>query len=70
MQELRLGLHAHDREAAFASALLTDMVRQHVSGFGDRPCMALAIKLGAPVATADGARWKLTIYGLSVEVIL
>ncbi len=69
VQELRLDLYAHDREAAFAAARLTQATRQHGSGLGDRTCMALAIKLGIPVLTADRAWAKLKIPGLTVEVV-
>ncbi|WP_066918731.1 type II toxin-antitoxin system VapC family toxin [Methylobacterium sp. CCH5-D2] len=69
IQELRLDLHAHDREAAFAAARLTEATRSHGSGLGDRTCMALAIKLGVPVLTTDRAWAKLKIPGLTVEVV-
>ncbi|AWI91975.1 VapC toxin family PIN domain ribonuclease (plasmid) [Methylobacterium sp. DM1] len=69
VQELRLDLHAHDREAAFAAARLTEVTRHHGSGLGDRTCMALAIKLGVPVLTTDRAWAKLTIPDLTVEVV-
>ncbi|MFJ7441709.1 PIN domain-containing protein [Methylorubrum thiocyanatum] len=69
VQELRLDLHAHDREAAFAAARLTEATRHHGSGLGDRTCMALAIKLGVPVLTTDRAWAKLTIPDLTVEVV-
>ncbi|KQQ17627.1 twitching motility protein PilT [Methylobacterium sp. Leaf123] len=69
VQELRLDLHAHDREAAFAAARLTEATRQHGSGLGDRTCMALAMKLGVPVLTSDRAWAKLKIPGLEVEVV-
>ncbi|KMO17496.1 PIN domain-containing protein [Methylobacterium indicum] len=69
VQELRLDLHAHDREAAFAAAFLTGATRHHGSGLGDRTCMALAMKLGVPVLTTDRTWASLEIPGLSVEVI-
>lgn len=69
VQELRLDLHAHDREAAFAAARLTEATRQHGSGLGDRSCMALAMKLDVPVFTTDRAWAKLKIPGLAVEVV-
>jgi ribonuclease VapC len=69
VQELRLDLHAHDREAAFAAARLTEATRQHGSGLGDRSCMALAMKLDVPVLTTDRAWAKLKIPGLAVEVV-
>lgn len=69
VQELRLDLHAHDREAAFAAALLTEPTRRHGSGLGDRTCMALAMKLCVPVLTTDRAWVEVRIPGLSVEVV-
>ncbi|MEH3148546.1 MAG: type II toxin-antitoxin system VapC family toxin [Methylobacterium frigidaeris] len=69
VRELRLDLHAHDREAAFAAARLTEATRQYGSGLGDRTCMALAIKLGVPVLTTDRAWAKLRIPGLTVELV-
>lgn len=69
VQELRLDLYAHDREAAFAAARLTEATRQHGSGLGDRSCMALAIRLGVPVLTTDRAWVKLKILGLKVEIV-
>jgi ribonuclease VapC len=69
VHELRLDLHAHDRDAAFAAARLTEATRQHGSGLGDRSCMALAMKLGVPVLTTDRAWAELKIPGLKVEVV-
>lgn len=69
VQELRLDLHAHDREAAFAAALLAEVTRRHGSGLGDRTCMALAIKLGVPVLTTDRAWAEVRIPGLVVELV-
>ncbi|MCP1556660.1 UNVERIFIED_ORG: PIN domain nuclease of toxin-antitoxin system [Methylorubrum zatmanii] len=69
VQELRLDLYSHDREAAFAAAQITEATRQHGSGLGDRSCMALAIKLGVPVLTTDRAWAKLKIPGLVVELV-
>ncbi|MFJ7440168.1 PIN domain-containing protein [Methylorubrum thiocyanatum] len=69
VQELRLDLHAHDRDAAFAAARLMEATRQHCSGLGDRSCMALAMKLGVPVLTTDRVWAKLKIPGLTVEVV-
>lgn len=69
VQELRLDLHVHDREAAFAAARLAEKTRQHGSGLGDRSCLALAMELGVPVLTTDRAWAKLKIPGLTVEVV-
>jgi ribonuclease VapC len=69
VQELRLDLHAHDREVAFAAALLAESARRHGSGLGDRACMALAIKLCVPVLTTDRAWAEVRIPGLVVELV-
>lgn len=69
VQELRLDVHPHDREAAFAAARLTEATRKLGSGLADRSCMALAIKLGVPVLTADRTWAKLKIRGLVVEIV-
>ncbi|WP_430912169.1 PIN domain-containing protein [Methylobacterium sp. sgz302541] len=69
VHELRLELHTHDREAAFAAARLTEATQQHGSGLGDRTCMALAIKLGVPVLTTNRAWGKLKLPGLTVEIV-
>ena len=69
VHDLRLDIHVHDREAAFAAALLWNVTHQYGSGLGDRTCMALAIKLGVPVLTADRAWAKLSIPGLIVDLV-
>ena len=69
VRDLRLDVHAHDREAAFAAALLTEATRQFGSGLGDRTCMALAVELHVPVLTTDKAWAKLTVPGLTVELV-
>ncbi|MCJ2091421.1 type II toxin-antitoxin system VapC family toxin [Methylobacterium sp. J-072] len=69
VQNLRLDIHAHDREAAFAAAFLTDATRQFGSGIGDRTCMALAMKLRLPVLTTDRAWAKISVSGLTVELV-
>ncbi|WP_092036101.1 PIN domain-containing protein [Methylobacterium pseudosasicola] len=69
VQNLRLDIHAHDREAAFAAALLTDATRQFGSGIGDRTCIALAVKLRLLVLTTDRAWAKISVFGLTVELV-
>jgi len=69
VQNLRLHIHVHDRDAAFAAALLTDATRQYGSGIGDRTCLALAVKLRVPVLTTDRAWAKIRVPGLTVEVV-
>lgn len=69
VSDLRLEIHDHDRAAAFAAAALIEVTEEHGSGLGDRSCMALAIKLGVPVLTADKAWAKVQTEGLRVENI-
>ena len=67
--DMRLEIHDHDRDAAFAAAGLVDVTKQFGSGLGDRSCMALAIKLGVPALTADKAWAKVKADGLRVEAV-
>ncbi|GGE02479.1 hypothetical protein GCM10011390_21680 [Aureimonas endophytica] len=69
VDDLRLEVHDHDRDAAFAAATLVEATTQYGSGLGDRSCMALAIKLGIPVLTTDKAWGKVVVEGLKVEVV-
>lgn len=67
--DLRLEIHDHDRDAAFAAAALVEVTQAYGSGLGDRSCMALAIKLGVPTLTADKAWTKVHAEGLRVEAV-
>lgn len=58
----------HDVEDAFLAASLAPATRRFGKGLGDRSCMALAIRLGAPAITTDRMWAELDIPGL--EVIL
>jgi ribonuclease VapC len=57
LDELRLDVCAHDRDAAYAAAALHAQTREYGRGLGDRSCLALALQLGVPALTAD-REWK------------
>lgn len=59
----------HDAEDALGAAQLASATRQLGSGLGDRTCMALGIRLGVPVLTADRAWAQVEAEGLNVELI-
>ena len=59
----------HDAQAALDAAQLAGATRQLGSGLGDRTCMALGIRLGMPVLTADRAWADIKTDGLFVELI-
>lgn len=58
----------HNREDAVASARLRGSTRKHGLSLGDRACLALAMRLGAGVLTADKAWAKLDL-GLDIRLI-
>lgn len=64
-----IDVHPHDGEDALGAAQLASATRQLGSGLGDRTCMALGIRLGAPVLTADRAWAQVESEGLNVELI-
>ena len=66
---LRLDVHPHDAEAAYAAAGLHGQTRQYGRGLGDRTCMALALKLGVPILTADREWRRVKIDGLVLKHI-
>lgn len=59
----------HDAQGALDAAQLAGATRQLGSGLGDRTCMALGIRLGIPVLTADRAWADIKADGLFVELI-
>lgn len=67
VSDLRMEIHDHDRDAAFAAATLVEATKTYGSGLGDRSCMALAIKLGVPALTTDKAWTQIRVEGLRVE---
>jgi ribonuclease VapC len=66
--ELDLGVHAFDRELAFAAGALHAGTRRLGLSLGDRACLALAASLGALVLTTDRA-WPAADLGVEVELI-
>ncbi|PAX06319.1 PIN domain-containing protein [Sphingomonas lenta] len=67
LAELRLDVHTHDADAAFAAAALHEHTKEFGRGLGDRSCMALAITLGVPAITADREWRKVKVDGLKLE---
>lgn len=69
LSELRLDVHPHDADAAYAAAALHAQTRKFGRGLGDRSCMALAMTLGVPALTADREWSKIKIRGLRIEQV-
>jgi ribonuclease VapC len=65
LAELELRVEPFDGEDAIAAGLLRPPTRSDGLSLADRACLALAVRLGLPVVTAD-RRW--TELGLPVEV--
>lgn len=65
--ELRLQVHAHDVDAAYAAAALHRQTKEYGRGLGDRSCMALALNLGVPALTTDRDWRKVKVKGLRIE---
>ena len=65
--ELRLDVHAHDTDAAYAAAALHKQTKEFGRGLGDRSCMALALTLGVPALTTDREWRKVKIQNLVIE---
>lgn len=62
---LKIEVVAFDEQAAFDAGLLRPATRARGLSLGDRACLALAERLGAPALTTDRAWQQL---GLGVEV--
>lgn len=67
LDALALDVRAHDTEAAYRSAELYGPTRKYGSGLGDRSCMALGLKLGLPILTADRDWKKVAVKGLELR---
>lgn len=67
LSELRLEVHPHDIDAAYAAAALHRQTKEFGRGLGDRSCMALALSLGVPALTADREWSKVKVRGLRIE---
>lgn len=66
--EMGLAVHPFDAESARIAASLRPISRPYGLSFADRACLALGIKLGLPVYTADRAWAKLRI-GVDIRLI-
>lgn len=69
LDALGLEVHPHETEAAYLAASLVEATSRHGSGLGDRSCMALAIRLGAPAVTADRAWAEVALPELDVVLV-
>lgn len=58
---------AFEREDAYVTGLLRERTRHRGLSLGDRACLALALRLGAPALTADRSWGDLD---LGIEVVL
>jgi len=67
--DLDLDVHAFDEAAALATGRLRQPTRNRGLSLGDRACLALAMRLNAIAATADGAWAGLGLNGLRIELI-
>ncbi len=68
LDRLPARLESFDRAAAVETGLLRQATRSRGLSLGDRACLALAIREGARVLTADRA-WADLELGLEIEVI-
>ena len=55
LEGLSLDVHAFDADLAYATAVLRNSTRQLGLSLGDRACLALGLRLAAPVLTTDRA---------------
>lgn len=67
LEGLQIDVMAFDGESAHEAGVLRPTTRRAGLSLGDRACLALGIRLGVPVLTADGA-WR--SLGLPVEVVV
>lgn len=65
---LDLDVHAFDAAQAYVAGGLRQKTRARGLSFGDRACLALALRLGATALTADRA-WARLDLGIGIEVI-
>lgn len=66
-EDLGLDVRPFDEDLAVIAGLLRRRTRRQAIALGDRACLALAIREGAPIITAD-ASW--TDLGLGLEVLV
>ena len=68
LQSLPLQVVTFDEEQAYDTGLLRPITRSLGLSLGDRACVGLARRLGAPALTAD-RRWSRLSVGVDVTVI-
>jgi ribonuclease VapC len=69
LDPLPIDLVAFDEDLAYAAGLLLPATRQAGLSFGDRACLALALRLHVPALTADRL-WQSVAEAVGVEVDL
>lgn len=68
LQEISPAIRPFDESLAVEAGFLRTATRQYGLSLGDRACLALALREGAPVVTADRAWAKLDL-GIDIRVI-
>ena len=69
LDPLPVDLIGFDEELAFTAGLLLPATRQAGLSFGDRACLALALRLGVRALTADRS-WQSVADAIGVEIDL
>ena len=68
LEEISPAIRPFDESLALEAGFLRTATRQYGLSLGDRACLALALREGAPVVTADRAWAKLDL-GIDIRVI-
>lgn len=68
LKDLPVAVIAFDSEYAYLAASLRLATQQFGLSFGDRACLALGLKSGLPVLTADRS-WSKVKIGVAIECI-
>ena len=68
LSRFHLGVVSFDAEMAFATGMLRRFTRKEGLSFGDRACLAMAMRENSRVLTADRA-WSGLDLGVEIEVI-
>ena len=68
LQEISPAIRPFDESLALEAGYLRTETRQYGLSLGDRACLALALREGAPVVTADRA-WARLDLGIDIRVI-
>ncbi len=68
VDRLALEIVPFDEDLAYQTGLLRPLTRQLGLSLGDRACLALGLRLGLPVLTADAA-WSGLQFGVPIELV-